>query len=163
MAAAEYLTTPLTWRAFEDRLEIQAQHIDQQTLLFQAQLRGFLLRHRVFRHRKDDDAIVNQGHFTSTNTWSPQDTYSTITDAFDDLRTSITNKVLNKYTRNFKDPPYGDDYLEWENVDGFDAGHTPGQAESMDVQAYYQEPANESECDQSYGNTYEITDNTVGR
>ena len=57
MAAADYYKTPVTMRTYEEKLEIQAQDIDQKTLLFQAQLRGFLLRHRVSHRCKDDVAI----------------------------------------------------------------------------------------------------------
>ena len=163
MAAADYLTTPLTKRAFEEKLETQAQDIDQQTLLFQAQLRGFLLRHRVFRHCKNNYVIMNKQHLTLMNTRSPLDAQSTNSDVFDELRTSITNKFGNKYARNAENNQYGDKYPEWENVEAFDVGYTLGKGESTDLEAYYPEPANDSECDQSYSNTYKVTDNTVGR
>ena len=56
MAAADYYKAPLTMRTYEEKLEIQAQDIDQQTLLVESHLRGFLLRRRVSRHCKDDES-----------------------------------------------------------------------------------------------------------
>ena len=50
MAAADYYKPIM--RTDEEELEFRAQDIDRKTLLFQARLRGFLIRHRVYRHRK---------------------------------------------------------------------------------------------------------------
>ena len=149
MAAADYWTAPLTRRSFEEKLEIQARDMDQQILFFQAQLRGFLLRHRVFSHGTDVDAIVNKGHLTSINAKSPLDTRSTVNDVVNERRTSNTNKILNNNAKNAKDAQNGDEYPIRDNVYAFDVGHTPEKAESTDFQAYYQEPANDSECDQN--------------
>ena len=161
MAAADYYEAPVTKRTDEEKLEIQAQDIDQKTLLFQAQLRGFLLRHRVSHHCKDDVAIENKGHLTSINTRSPLDTRSTINDVVNERRTSNTNKILNKNAKNVMNTQYRDKYPER------DVGHTPGKAESTDLQAGYQElsnsAANDSECDQGYRNENENTDDTLDR
>ena len=162
MAAADYYKASVTIRTDEEKLEIQAQDIDQKTLLFQAQLRGFLLRHRISHHRKDDVAIENQGHLTSINTRSPLDTRSTIDDVVNERRTSNTNKILNKNAETVINAQYRDEYPER------DVGHTPGKAESTDLQARYQElsnsAANDSECDQGYRSANETTDdNTLNR
>ncbi len=162
MAAADYYKASVTMRTDEEELEIQAQDIDQKTLLFQAQLRGFLLRHRVSLRCKDDVAIENKGHLTSINTRSPLDTRSTISDMVNERRTSDTNKILNK---NAKNAQYGDEYPKRDNLYVFDVGHTPGKAESTDLQARYQElsnsAANASECDQGYRSANETTDDIL--
>ena len=78
MAAADYHKAPLTMRTYEEKLEILAQDLDQQTLRFQTHLRGFPLRRRISRYCKDDDAIENKGHWTSINTRNPLETRGTI-------------------------------------------------------------------------------------
>ena len=65
MAAADYYQEPSSMRTDEDRSEIQAQHIDQMTLLFQARLRGFLVRCRVFHHDKNDISIYKNEKLAS--------------------------------------------------------------------------------------------------
>ncbi len=167
MAVADYYKAPVTTRTYEEKLEAQAQDIDQRTLLFQAQLRGFLFRHRLFHHCKDHVAIENKGHLTSIDTRSPLDTRSTISDIVNKRRTSNINKILNNNAKNARDAQYGDEYLKRDNFYVFEVGHTPGKAESTDPQARYQElsnsGANDSECDQGYSNANNTTDDTLDR
>ena len=65
MAAADYYNPPLQIRKKEEHLEIQARDIDQRTLLLQARLRGYLIRHQLFRSYKENITITNNVHFAS--------------------------------------------------------------------------------------------------
>ena len=65
MAAADYYNTSLQVRNREEDLEIQARDIDQWTLLLQARLRGYLIRHQVFRSYKENINIKNNVHLAS--------------------------------------------------------------------------------------------------
>ena len=66
MAAADYFNSPLNVCTEEEHLEIQARDIDQRTLLFQARVRGYLIRHEVSRRPyKDNIAIENNAHLAS--------------------------------------------------------------------------------------------------
>lgn len=60
MAAADYyLRVPRPKE--EERLNIQARFIAQRTLLFQAQLRGFLVRKRMYEHIWRSDSVKKHG------------------------------------------------------------------------------------------------------
>lgn len=65
MAAADYFNTLLRVCTKEEHLEIQARDIDQKTLLFQARVRGYLIRNEVSRPYKDNIAIENDAHLAS--------------------------------------------------------------------------------------------------
>ena len=65
MAAADYYNPPLKVCTKEEHLEIQARDIDQRTLLLQARLRGYLIRHQGFRSHKENIAITNNVHSAS--------------------------------------------------------------------------------------------------
>lgn len=67
MAAADYYKASSSMRTDEEEWEIQARDINQKTLLFQARLRGFLARHRVFHPDQDDVAVENNGHLAYIN------------------------------------------------------------------------------------------------
>ena len=147
MAAADYYKAPVTMRTYEEKLEIQAQDIDQKTLLFQALLRGFLLRHRVSHYCKDDVAIENRGHLTSVNTRSHLDTRATTSDMVNERRASNTNKILYK---NAKNAQYGDEYPKRDNICVSDIGDMLGEAESTYLQARYQEFSNSAANDSEW-------------
>ena len=156
MAAADYYKAPLTMRTYEEELEIQAQDIEQQTLLFQTHLRGFLLRRRVSRYCEDDDAIENKGHWTSINTRNLLETRGTIRNVVDERPISDTDNISKGLAKIPSNAQYGEEHPKRDNVCAFDVGYTPGKAESTDLQAYYQEPkniaTNGSEYDRSYRN-----------
>lgn len=128
MAAADYykaVQAPSSMRTDEENLEIQAQDIERKTLLFQARLRGFLVRHRVSRHHKIDVAIENNGHLSSINRSSYRDTHS-ITSEMDERRNSSTNKMI------AENDEHGDKYTQRDETYALDLWHkiTSGKAES---------------------------------
>lgn len=65
MAAADYYNPPLQVSTKEEQLEIQARDIDQRTLLLQARLRGYMIRHHVFPSYKQDIATTNNVQLAS--------------------------------------------------------------------------------------------------
>ncbi len=67
MAAADYYESFSSTRTAEERLELQARDIDQRTLLLQAQLRGFLTRHRIYCPHRSDVARESNGRLASIN------------------------------------------------------------------------------------------------
>ncbi len=67
MAAADYYESFSSTRTAEEKLELQARDIDQRTLLLQAQLRGFLIRHRIYYPRRSDVAIETNRRLASIN------------------------------------------------------------------------------------------------
>lgn len=165
MAAADYykaVRAPSSMRTYEEKLEIQAQDIEQKTLLFQARLRGFLIRHRVSRHHKVDVAIENTGHLASMKRGSYRDTHS-ITSEMDERWNSNTNKII------AENDEHGDKYTQRDNIHAHDLWHqiTLGKAESLDLQARYQQPINsaadDSECDNDYSKVDKTTDDILSR
>lgn len=161
MAAADYykaVQAPSSMRTDEEELEIQAQDIEQKTLLFQARLRGFLIRHRVSRHYKVDVAIENTGHLASMKRSSYRDTHSS-TSEMDERRNSNTNKII------AENDEHGDKYTQRDNIHAHDLWHQ--KAESLDLQARYQQPINsaadDSECDNGYSKVNKTTDDILSR
>lgn len=123
MAAADYYKASSSMLTDEEELEIQARDINQKTLLFQARLRGFLARHRVFQPDQDDVAVENNGHLAYIN------------------ERSNTNKTINQNT---EVDELGDNYMQRDSIYVHDLWHTttPGKAHSTDLQRRLHGPIN---------------------
>ena len=67
MAAADYYEPPLNMETSEEKLEIQSRHIDEKILLFQARLRGFLVRRKIPCSSEDGVAIQSTEHLASAD------------------------------------------------------------------------------------------------
>ena len=135
MAAADYYQEPSSMRTDEDRSEIQAQHIDQMTLLFQARLRGFLVRCRVFHHDKNDISIYKNENLAS----------------IDGENQRRNNSVIGRYTRKIiykiiEDDEIGDNL--WQPI-------IPVKTENAGLQAQYQISTNSVADDSKLDNDSE--------
>lgn len=130
MAAASYYNQSFTWIGEEEKLENQARNIDKKTLIFQARIRGFLTRHKLF-HRHSNVTTENDRNFVRCNSITTE---------------SRVNNVGNKKLENENVQVITSDAnSSWNTI-------TSRKAEIKDLEASYQEPFSIATCD-SEGNS----------
>lgn len=93
MAAADYYNPSSNVCIDEEKLEIQAQDIDQRTLFFQARSRGFLVRHAISRHGEVDVAIEHNAHCTTISSRLSQEILTFPSDNYGETQNTSGDKT----------------------------------------------------------------------
>lgn len=131
MAAADYYEAPPNLLTDEERLEVQARDIDQRTLLFQAQSRGFLIRYRIYNYHNHNVANENCQPFAAISTRRSRDIQGSFSRELHGIHDNTTTLSI----ENAEDDDPGGSYDPWQTA-------TPNKAESTYLKARYQELVN---------------------